>query len=724
MSDAPHGVNAPAKADAAKSVTTQTAGTAARDLARIMWFSHYPVVQTVASFVLAIFASAAFSLDPTVVSKGDVVAIDPTASGALFVAYEVLLSFSGHYGAVPLMVLACLLTLPIRYVYFGRRDSWRPSTVLPAVLFAGCMVVGSSYDFSNQADAVVGNTACLICSCLSGIGWGLVAHVGIYLVYECFDWLGAHRIAFSRQSHGRLWSLLDAVLNRHPFAVPLAVLVVLWLSALIASMPGTFMGDTGTQIRQWFNLPSGTSDYLNLINPKVLLNGHHPVVHTAILGTCVQLGINLFGDCNAGLFIYTVLQYAVTCVCLSYAMSGLKRLGISLTARGAVFAFMLFMPLFSSYVVLATKDIFFADAVLVMVVQTAKVVARGHRGEVTFGACDIVAYLLAALGCTFMRNGGVVFPLATCTFAALSRAIDARRSASALFPHAYARAVAVFAVALVCVAGNWYFSSVFMPAHQITPGSKREVLSIPFQQTARFVQKHDSAHAGVEGGTSDGLVTDEERAVIDKVLGYSDLASRYNPNKSDAVKNGYNESASAEDLRAYFKVWAQMFIKDPECYVSAFIGNYYGYFYPSAKAAHIYNSVTSTKRMSQAGNRQYFDFHRSDNPATTFFDHVVNLYRTVFQCIPLLSLTLSSAVYVWLMLVCVIYLLRGRRWHQLVLWVPLLGVLGVCLIGPCNGATYLRYLYPAIFAMPFVFAITFTAKRFDRDSNGALPLDC
>lgn len=103
-----------------------------------------------------------------------------------------------------------------------------------------------------------------------------------------------------------------------------------------------------------------------------------------------------------------------------------------------------------------------------------------------------------------------------------------------------------FAVLALCLASNMYFTKVFMPAHDITPGSKREILSIPFQQTARFVQKHDGLNSGVnptvkEDGTiveapCDGLVTDEERAVIDRVLKYENLGRRYNPDKSDAVK--------------------------------------------------------------------------------------------------------------------------------------------------------------------------------------------
>ncbi|MFR7796990.1 MAG: DUF6020 family protein [Collinsella sp.] len=180
------------------------------------------------------------------------------------------------------------------------------------------------------------------------------------------------------------------------------------------------------------------------------------------------------------------------------------------------------------------------------------------------------------------------------------------------------RWVGVLAVLALCLASNMYFTKVFMPAHDITPGSKREILSIPFQQTARFVQKHDGLNSGVnptvkEDGTiveapCDGLVTDEERAVIDRVLKYENLGRRYNPDKSDAVKNCFNEYASQEDIKAYFEVWAQMFKKDPGCYISALINNYYGYFYPSARDAGLQHGA-QCRDHGKPDNLKYFDFH-------------------------------------------------------------------------------------------------------------------
>ena len=330
----------------------------------------------------------------------------------LYVCYEVLLSFAGHTDAVMLLALACLLTLPFRYVFFGRGDTWRPSIILPSLFFAICMVFGRSYDLTDSARLSLATKPHHL-----RLDWrrGLDALGGrcFYLAFECLDWLSSRRIPFSEAHFGRVWRVTHAVLSVHPFAGPFLVLMIAWAPTLIASLPGLFMGDTGAQIRQWFNYPNGTSDYLRLLNPNVLLNGHHPVVHTAIIGSCVQLGLSLFNSANAGLAIYTCAQFVITAACMAYSISSLRKLGVSLPVRGAILLFFAFMPMFSNYAVLLTKDVLFADAFLVLLVQTVKLVAcglprrdanaerAGEKAPVLFARHD---WLLLALGAMVPRS--------------------------------------------------------------------------------------------------------------------------------------------------------------------------------------------------------------------------------------------------------------------------------------------------------------------------------
>lgn len=62
---------------------------------------------------------------------------------------------------------------------------------------------------------------------------------------------------------------------------------------------------------------------------------------------------------------------------MAYSISSLRKLGVSLPVRGVILLFFVFMPMFSNYAALLTKDVLFADAFLVLLVQTAKLVACG-----------------------------------------------------------------------------------------------------------------------------------------------------------------------------------------------------------------------------------------------------------------------------------------------------------------------------------------------------------
>lgn len=725
------GESAPAPAS-----VSPAAGTARKDAIRLLWFRRYPLWQSAIAFLLGLLATAALSIDLAPVSYKTITKLDPTATGALYICYEVLLSFAGHSDAIVLLALALLLVLPIRYVLFGKGDSLRPSVVLPAAAFALCTVFGMSYDLTDSSALVAGGISQAIKAVIMGAGCAVLGHTGLYLFYDCLDWLGTQRPAFSESRFGVAWRAAHAALDRRPFLVPLALIALAWSPSFIAAMPGIFMGDTGAQIRQWFNLPNGTSDYLNLINPNVLLNGHHPVAHTALVGGCVQLGMQVFGDENAGLLIYTTLQFFITAATVAYLVCSLRRFGCGFAPRAASLLFFALMPLFSNYAVLITKDVLFADALAVLVVQTAMLLVAGADfdtgagGGVTMRPRDWALLAASSIGCTFLRNGGLVFPLAACVLTAIFSARDAararrrtdvahssatRRRTEAARSNAPAvprrRWIAIVGVAALVLVLNMAFARVVMPALDITPGSRREMLSIPFQQTARFVQKHDGANAGIEGGVDDGLVSEEERRAIDRVLGYDTLASRYDPDKSDAVKNGFNEDATTQDLGAYFAVWAKMFLRDPESYISAVVNNYYGYFYPSERDVWFYSTIEGAKIMAREENRAYFDFHPVENSLVEACGHAVNLYRVAIQRVPLASLTMSSASYTWLLIAVGVYLLRSGQWRSLAMMVPLFGVLAVCLVGPCNGSTYMRYLYPAILSLPFALSVALAWPR-------------
>ena len=85
------------------------------------------------------------------------------------------------------------------------------------------------------------------------------------------------------------------------------------------------------------------------------------------------------------------------------------------------------------------------------------------------------------------------------------------------------------------------------PQLGVEKGSVKEVLSIPFQQTARYIKEYPEE------------VTLKEKKAINDILSYDGIKENYNPEISDFVKNTFREG-SEDKLDEYFKVWFEMFL--------------------------------------------------------------------------------------------------------------------------------------------------------------------
>lgn len=104
---------------------------------------------------------------------------------------------------------------------------------------------------------------------------------------------------------------------------------------------------------------------------------------------------------------------------------------------------------------------------------------------------------------------------------------------------------------------------IITQVYHVEKDSPKEMFSLPFQQTARYVKEYGDE------------ISEEEREIIAKVLDYDSLAEIYEPMTADPVKTTYR-SGSAGDLTAYFKVWLKEFFRHPLCYVEAtWNQNYY-----------------------------------------------------------------------------------------------------------------------------------------------------
>lgn len=647
----------------------------------------YSSIQSVVALLVALFSLVGVSLSLSIPDQEKVIRLFGE-EGFLSLG-RIILSLPDKDSSVWLILVLCPLFFLVRFGLFRSNGKRRLTNWIIPFGIGVCSVVGKGLSqFGDLGPLVDGATQCIksvwaICG-YSVLSMSAIAMFDYVLDSSCAD---RDRRAACSKHRWKTIDLLVGLMNRHPVGLPFFVIIVAWLPFLIGTYPGILMGDTGAQIAQWFNQPNWISDYLILDNPDVLLNSHHPVLHTAIVGLCVSVGHLLSGSYEIGYFIYTLLQYLIVAATLAYSISLLGKIGILTKGRFIVLGFCILVPYFPQYAVLGTKDTLFACCVLLLFLSIYMLVKCPEKMKFI----DKIISLASTVGFVFLRNGSIV--LLAVIFAVLlvyflSKNGRIVRTISCIF---------CTVLALYCLV-----SYVLFPFFDITPGSKREVLSLPVQQVARCIEEHGSE------------LSFQDVESIDGVFDFEVLAEDYDPSTADPVKASFREESSNEDLGRFIRTWFSLVARYPSTCLEATLLNYYGIFSVSNIDNVMYDPASSARQMNSK-SLEGFDFTVSENQVVRFFADVVTAYQEFWQRVPIFSILTSAAFYFWMLLLAFRRVV-SRKDSGAISAAFLILVLLVAFIAPCNATLYLRYIVPIIFCFPFFSALLFSSRGSSRQA--------
>ena len=446
-------------------------------------------------------------------------------------------------------------------------------------------------------------------------------------------------------------------------------IIISWLPYLFAFYPAILSPDPSFQIKQYFQIPNKYSTYSIMLDPKVTITNHHPVIHTLLLGTCVKIGEEI-GEVNIGLFLYSVIQIIVFASVLAYTIHFLKERRINDFYLLIMLLVYSIVPIYPFYSISAVKDVMFASFTVLYIIEIYRWM---KRQEITRKQ-EIKIFIIIVLVILFRNNGIHTILLSFPLLLFLKKKLKYKLK---------------ILMMLVLILG-FYFSyhSILLPAFKITPSSVRETLSIPFQQTARYVKEHSDE------------IGEEERKVIDKVLDYDTLSSRYQYNNADPVKNKFNKYATKEDLKKYFSVWFKQFKKHPKTYIEATISNTYGYYYPFKTNWYIYYKFD--KRITENG----FNYHY--NHLKSLRNILIN-YGLIFPYLLPFNIFINIGFNGWILLFMGSYFIYKKKYQELIYLAPSFVLFFVCIASPVNS--YFRY------ALPYVFAFMLNFGIFLKESN-------
>ena len=351
----------------------------------------------------------------------------------------------------------------------------------------------------------------------------------------------------SSRDNSRIAQGVQRFLNKKNSLILLSLFMfLLWLPVLIILYPGTAINDTWGQLSQ-FVYTFYSSDKIQF----QYLGDHHPVLTTFIMGQGIIPAAELTGSLQAAFFVYVLLQAFLTCLAFSYSLLYMyKTLDAGEGFVLSVFCIYSLLPIFPGSAQTICKDAISAWIFVYFTIAFIEIVRT--KGEYLDKAYHRDLFILFCwMACATKKvNYYVVF-------------------ISLLFVLPVIRKNRKYLVGLL-IGGVLLFNVLWpavMNAAGITGGGKTEMLSLPFQMTARYVKEHPDD------------IREDEYEVIDKMLYMGDLADRYDPISADPVKGfAFFERFEDSDYADYIRVWISQGMRHPGSYINAVLAMESGWF--------------------------------------------------------------------------------------------------------------------------------------------------
>ncbi len=630
------------------------------------------VINRLEAFILAVLSSLALVVTNGTYSASDEIK-EKLGNRLAVMIWQVKSSFSESSYTVLFFVILAF----VAFVYLIPRVNRKnikygvPFSLVSALFILLC----DSYYKTNSWDNVFGSTTAVVTSLLKGAGIATLA----FFVFDLVN-----RVSIERVAEG---DKLDV----KKFIRLALIMFVCWVPYMVILAPGAMGTDTRDQFAQFL----GDSEFSWTLSTVVreagttIVNNHHPVFHTFLLGIFIKFG-ELIGSYFAAMELYCVLQCLVFSASLTYCVVKLRQYGMSKNLSRLVYLFFTFCPLFPLWGMATFKDTPFTIGLLIVTM----LLYDAFKNPEAFKTKKYIVLMLALFYLMIIRNNGFYLILALLPFAI----IHFRKDKKFLL-----KITSVLLIPLIVFKVG--YTGIAFDVLGISDGSPREMLSVPFQQTARYILEYGDE------------ITEEEEEAILSVLGdgetttLEDIADNYVPCRSDDVKRMYNKYADTDDLINYFKTWFSQLTKHPGVYVEAFLNLNFSWFsFYSDYDVIYYDGITDETIPTY--------LEGLDNPES--LDGARNaLHQLVYGIseLPLINCIFEFSFYTWAYVIIFIAMLIRKKYKELLACFPIFANYLVCFLGP---VAYMRYAIPMVVCIPFVIFITFSRSKDEKslDAGG------
>lgn len=626
--------------------------------------------KSVISFVLATLTVFAYGLNSAV-------AVIPEAIMGLkiysFAPFRFITDII--YSAQEPTWFTVMLCLGMAYLYrekLFKGKNARNCAIITAVsaVIVFALLLCYSYSTTNSWDLVFGNKTTLAKTLIKISGFTPAVYIVVdFLVYM-------NPIVIRKDSY-----------SMKPFkAVGIMTLILMacWIPYYILLYPGCIAADAFDQLAQALNNPlyCWTDDSVVLLNENVILNNHHPILYTGLLKLTTMVG-EAVGSYEAAFEGLCIFQAFLMAYAFSYMIYVMKKHKVSSTFYKITFVFCAVNPLFPVYSMTVVKDSLFCSFYVLIAAQLYELVTLKKASPLR-----VVCFMLTALILMFTRNNTIYILILILGCIVLCYWKNKKKMIKL--------ASYIIVPVLVFQIG---FINIICPALDITQGSPRELLSVPFQQTARYIKEHREE------------ITPDEEELIGKILSCEGdidvLAQNYSGQHADNIKNRYNKYTTTDELVSYVKMWFKGLINHSLTYVEAYLNLHFGWLSFEGSQVVTYSTVGEIWGGDMIPE---FRGYLGNESARA----LVNQSLKILYNNPLTSAFFEMATYTWLYLLLLYHIIRRKNRQAFIVCGLALFNFLICLVGP---VAYMRYVVPMVCIVPFAIFIVFKKQK-ETKNNG------
>lgn len=527
--------------------------------------------------------------------------------------------------------------------------------ILVEWLIVLCWICAKAYMVDNTLDSIFITNGQLVKTIVVAVGYYYIIHC----LYKAFVILISSDIDISN-CNNKLTKFICSINNKYPFAIWVVLISIFAIPHALICYPGIMCNDTWTQVMEYLG--------------SIEFTTHHPIMHTLLVGWCLEIG-NIIGSINIGLFIYVAIQVTLFILVFSYSLYLMNKWNVKKYIVLLTYIIIIICPYFMMYSGVVIKDSIYSYFSLLFIIEVIQVMIDK---EYWMKKSHWVLMFVSIFGTITMRNNGryIVLPTIVVMFIYLLKKKNNIKNSIK-----YILIVVVF-VTVANITNNACIKLYDIGEHCVV-----DALSIPVQQTARYVKEYETE------------ITEYEREVLNKVFDYEKLKTAYDPRISDPVKNIFRREATDEQIKEYFIVWLKMFKKHPNVYFEATMNQNYSMISPMKDYAFIFTSTFLSKDIKEM---KILDGVLYSAEKLDRMKHAREYIAMILFVLPGVSLFSNYAFYNLVFIALLQIVFRKKQYKLLIPMIPLMFSDLIVLAAPVVDA---RYAFPLIYSIPIMVAL-------------------